>query len=138
MSQKDYIKIVSEEIYNQLGYGLSEITYEKAYQAELSEVFRNVQTEYHIQEYYTTMNGKKIQIGDLRIDILIDNEIIIELKTLESSLMKKKDIKITKEYKQLKRYMKLMNISKGFLINIFNGGVDLFEIDDSIPPEIII
>jgi len=31
-----------------------------------------------------------------------------------------------------------MNISKGFLINIFNGGVDLFEIDDSIPPEIII
>jgi len=137
MSQKDYIKIVSEEIYNQLGYGLSEITYEKAYQAELSEVFRNVQTEYHIQEYYTTMNGKKIQIGDLRIDILIDNEIIIELKTLESSLMKKKDIKITKEYKQLKRYMKLMNISKGFLINIFNGGVDLFEIDDSIPPEII-
>jgi len=137
MSQKDYIKIVSEEIYNQLGYGLSEITYEKAFQAELSEVFRNVQTEYHIQEYYTTMNGKKIQIGDLRIDILIDNEIIIELKTLESSLMKKKDIKITKEYKQLKRYMKLMNISKGFLINIFNGGVDLFEIDDSIPPEII-
>ena len=125
---KEYLTEVTNKIYQQLGFGISELSYEAAMAAELSEVCSNVQTEYHVSEYYTTSNGRKIQISDLRIDILINNEIIIELKTLESSLMKKKDITQTKEYKQLKRYMKLMNISKGFLINFHNGGVDLFEI----------
>jgi len=130
MKEQDTILYqIVKKVYDQLGYGMPELSYEKCIAAELSEIIHNVQTEYHVQEYYTTNSGKKIQVSDLRIDILIDYQTIIELKTLESSLSKKKDITQTKEYKQIKRYMKIMSINDGFLINIHKNGFDFIKIE---------
>jgi GxxExxY protein len=125
---KPLIENLVRKVYTTLGFGMAELSFEKCLAAELMEHFKDVNTEYHIQQYYTTELGRKIQIADLRIDILINEEIIIELKTLENSLSKKKDITNTKEYKQTQRYMKLTNIHQGFLINFYNGGYDIFEV----------
>lgn len=122
------IEDLVKKVYKDLGYGLGELVYEKCLGAELQEHYKDVNTEYHIQQYYTTENGRKIQVASLRIDILIDNNIIIELKTLESSLSKKKDITETKEYKQTQRYMEILDINEGYLINFHKNGYDLFEV----------
>lgn len=127
--QDNFLYQVVKRVYEQLGYGMPELSYEKCIAAELSEVIHNVQTEYHVQEYYTTNSGRKIQVSDLRIDILIDDQSIIELKTLENSLEKKKNIKETKEYKQIKRYMKIMEINDGYLINFHKNGFDFIKIE---------
>lgn len=129
MNQQDnFLYQVAKSVYNQLGYGMAELSYEKAMASELHEIMQNVQTEYHVAEYYITNSGRKIQIADLRIDILIDNNIIIELKTLDSSFDKKKDVKETKEYKQVSRYMKIMDINQGYLINFHKNGFDFIKI----------
>lgn len=125
---KKLLESICNKVYNNLGFGLSELVYEKCIASELMDVFKNINTEYHVQQYYTTETGRIVQVADLRIDILINDDIIIELKTLESSLSKKKDIKKTKEYIQTKRYMQLTNIKNAFLINFYNGGVDIFEV----------
>ena len=78
----------SERVYDQLGYGLSEAAYQTALAAELSETYKNVQTEFHISQYYITSKGRKVQIADLRIDILLDDKIILELKTIDGVLSK--------------------------------------------------
>jgi len=119
---------ICQKVYSELGFGLAELVYEKCIASELMDIFKNINTEYHVPQYYTTQTGRIIQVADLRIDILINDDIIIELKTLESSLSKKKDITQTKEYLQTQRYMKLMNINNGYLINFHKEGFDLYEV----------
>ena len=124
-----FLEDIVKRVYEQLGYGLSELTYEKCLTAELTEIVPIVQSEYHVNEYYITRTGRQIQIADLRIDILINNDCILELKTLENSFNKKKNLKETKEYKQIRRYMKIMNINEGYLINFFRNGFDFIRIN---------
>lgn len=131
------IKKAALRVYNNLGYGLSEIAYEKALSAELQECGYHTQTEYHVSEYYYTSGDKKIEVANLRIDILINDSIIIELKALDNYIKKydkdnnlKEDLlKETKEYHQCKRYMKLMNSKKCYLINFAKKGIEfiIFE-----------
>ena len=66
------IKEASLRVYEQLGYGLSENAYQTALAAELVDLdYHNIQTEYHVSQYYITSKGRKVQVADLRIDILI-------------------------------------------------------------------
>ena len=130
MTHQSIIETASNRVYNQLGFGLSEAAYQIALAAELSEIFRDVQTEYHVAEFYITSKGRKIQVADLRIDILINNKIILELKSVGGKLVKK-DIDNTtkqKEYKQCKRYQKLKNIEEGYLINFGEKGLDFIQV----------
>ena len=122
----EIIQKASERVYEQLGYGLSENAYQTALAAELSETFKDVQTEYHVSQYYITSSGRKIQVADLRIDILIDEKIILELKAIDGCLtktdkktgeLKMEEIKKMKEYKQCDRYKKIQKIDEGYLIN---------------------
>jgi len=117
-----------DRVYNQLGYGLSENAYQNALYAELSELFPIVEKEYHIPQNYLTSQGRKIQIADLRIDILINKNVILELKSVESCLESKKDIPSIKEYKQTKRYMDLTGIKNGYLINFGKKTYDFIKV----------
>ena len=136
-SNKEIIKKASSRVYEQLGYGLSEKAYQVALAAELSEIYLNIQTEYHISQYYTTTKGKKVQIADLRIDILIEDNIILELKSVGTKLektdkktgeLKIEEIKKIVQYKQCDRYKILMNINEGYLINFGEKGLDFIEV----------
>lgn len=132
----DILKRASIKVFNDLGYGLSEIAYEKALSEELRDHGLHTQTEVHVNEYYITSSGRKVEIANLRIDILINDNMIVELKTLDNFIrkfdkennVKKELLKETKEYYQCKRYMKLMNIENCCLINFCKKGFEFIVI----------
>lgn len=132
------IKKATLKVYSDLGFGLNEIAYEKALSEELRDLGFHTQTEAHINEYYITSTGRKIEVTCLRIDILIDNNIILELKTIESSIqkidkktntLKKEELMNTKEYLQCRRYKKLMKIPNCFLINFGKKNLEFIKIE---------
>jgi len=137
MNIKEIITNASVKVYNDLGYGLSEIAYEKALSEELRDYNLHTQTEVHINQYYKTTSGRKIEVANLRIDILVNDNVILELKTIESKL-KKYDknnefklelFKETKEFLQCKRYMELTGYTECYLINFSKKGLEIVEIE---------
>jgi GxxExxY protein len=93
------------EVYNFFGPGLLESVYEKALVRELELRGLEVSTQLPVPIVY-----KDAVVGDeLRIDILVENELIVELKSVEEF----KPV----YYKQLRTYLKLLNKDVGLLIN---------------------
>ena len=93
------------EVYSHFGPGLLESVYEKAMIRELELRGLNVQSQISLPILY-----KGAPVGDnLRIDLLVENELIVELKSVEEV----KDV----FYKQLRTYLKLMDKDEGLLIN---------------------
>lgn len=93
------------EVYNFFGPGLLESVYEKALVRELELRGLEVRTQLPVPIVY-----KDAVVGDeLRIDILVENELIVELKSVEEF----KPV----YYKQLRTYLKLLNKAVGLLIN---------------------
>ena len=93
------------EVYNFFGPGLLESVYEKALVRELELRGLNVKTQLPVPIVY-----KGAVVGDeLRIDLLVEDELIVELKSVEEF----KPV----FYKQLRTYLKLLNKDEGMLIN---------------------
>jgi GxxExxY protein len=93
------------EVHKQLGPGLLESTYEKCLLNELNLNGITTESQVALPIYY---KGVKIEAG-YRLDLLVDSELIIELKSVD---------KLIPVYSaQLLTYMKLSNINKGLLIN---------------------
>ncbi len=93
------------EVHRNLGPGLLESTYEQCLAAELSAQGIPFQLQ---AELPVTYKDKKIDCG-YRIDVLVDNALIIELKCVGKLL--------PLHEAQLLTYMKLANIRKGLLMN---------------------
>jgi GxxExxY protein len=70
-------------VYNQLGPGLLESAYEAALLHELRKSNLKVQSQVALLMIYDTV---KVDIG-YRLDILVENKVIIELKSVETILM---------------------------------------------------
>ena len=67
------------EVYNHFGPGLLESVYEKAMVQELKLQGLNVESQVPIDIMY-----KGVKIGDdLRLDLLVEDELIVELKSVE-------------------------------------------------------
>lgn len=93
------------EVHTQLGAGLLESTYESCLFYELKENNINVERQKKLPIIY-----KGIQLDtDYRIDLLIDNQLIIELKSVETLQ--------PVHSAQLLTYMKLSNLKYGLLLN---------------------
>ena len=93
------------EVYNTLGPGLLEAAYEKALIHELVLNGLSVASQVPVE-----MNYKGVNLGEgLRLDLLVEDSIIIELKSVE-------ELKPV-HYKQLLTYLKLMDKRIGLLIN---------------------
>ena len=93
------------EVHRTLGPGLLESAYEKALMHELK--LNNIPVKSQVE---VSMNYKGVDIGEgLRIDLLIDNQLIVALKSVEEF----KPV----HYKQLLTYLKLMDKQVGLLIN---------------------
>lgn len=92
-------------MYKNLGPGLLESVYERALMHELTQNGMTVKTQVEV-----AMNYKGVNIGEgLRLDLLVNDELIVELKSVE-------ELKPV-HYKQLLTYLKLMNKPVGLLIN---------------------
>lgn len=93
------------EVHRNLGPGLLESAYEKCLASELeaSNINYELQKELSVKYKNTDIDCS------YRIDLLVDNKLIIELKSVE---------KLLPIYEaQLLTYMKLANITMGLLIN---------------------
>ena len=93
------------EVHRHLGPGLLESAYEQCLAIELAAngIAFKLQSELHV-EY----KGKNVDCG-YRIYVLVDDELILELKSVEKSL--------PIHEAQLLTYMKLAGIRTGLLIN---------------------
>ena len=93
------------EVYNHLGPGLLESVYEKAMMYELQLRGLRVTSQMLVEiKYKNTTLG-----SDLRLDILVEDKVIIELKSVET-LMRV-------HFKQIRTYMKLLDVPAGVLMN---------------------
>ncbi|MBM6992997.1 MAG: GxxExxY protein [Prevotella sp.] len=92
-------------VHTALGPGLLESIYEKALTLELHQNGFQVETQVPMKVMY-----KGVDLGcDMRLDLLIDHQVIIEIKSVQ-------ELKPV-HYKQLLTYMRLMDVKLGFLIN---------------------
>ena len=99
------------EVYNTLGPGLLESVYEEALCYELANRGLHYERQKRVPLNY---KGQELS-SDLRLDILVENQIVIELKAVE-------DIKAV-FYKQLKTYLKLTNLKLGLLVNFSSNNM---------------
>ena len=92
-------------VHNELGPGLLESVYEAALSQELMDSELHVQTQVPLPVKY---KNHYLELG-FRVDMLIENEIIIEVKSIEALNNVHK--------KQLLTYLKLSNKKIGLLVN---------------------
>jgi len=93
------------DVYNELGPGLLENIYEQALLIELNNRGLNVENQVPINVLY-----KGFDLGiQYRLDLLVNDQIILELKSVDTLL--------PVHYKQLITYLKLAKKPLGFLIN---------------------
>jgi GxxExxY protein len=92
-------------VYKELGPGLLENIYEAALVYELEKRGLKVEAQKQIQVYY---DGKVLPI-DYRIDLLVEDKVILELK----SVSELKDV----HFKQLLTYLRITKKRVGLLVN---------------------
>lgn len=112
MKSKEEIEIIAKKIVNaafevhkELGTGLLESVYEYCLIDELRNSGLNARSQVRLPVVYKSRKLDK----EFIIDILVDDEIIIELKSVET-LMPVHEVQVV-------TYLKLANKKLGFLIN---------------------
>ena len=95
-------------VFNKLGPGLLESAYEAALIYELKKANLEVKNQVPLPMIYEEI---RMEIG-YRLDILVENKVIIELKSVENLL----DV----HHKQVITYLKLSGLKLGLLVN-FNS-----------------
>lgn len=96
---------VAMELHKTLRPGLLESSYESALAFDLRSAGLEVKQQHPMPFFYKEI---KMDVG-YRIDLLVDNKIIIEVKSLENLA--------PVHYSQLLTYPKLSNLKLGLLIN---------------------
>ena len=92
-------------VYKDLGPGLLENIYEAALVYELEKRGLKVEAQKQIQVYY---DGKVLPV-DYRIDLLVEDKVILELKSVSDL----KDV----HFKQLLTYLRITKKRVGLLVN---------------------
>ena len=93
------------KVYNELGPGLLESIYEDALCYQLRKDGLKAESQVRVPVVY---DGHVLP-GELRLDILVEDSVIIELK----SVTEMKDV----FYKQLLSYLKITHLHLGLLVN---------------------
>lgn len=108
MSENEIFKIIFDcalKIHKNLGPGLLESAYEECLFYELKKYGLNVEKQKALPLVYEEV---KLEIG-YRIDIIVENKVIIEVKSVESL----NDVHLA----QVLTYLKLSDCKLGMLIN---------------------
>ena len=99
------------DVYNELGPGLLESVYEEALAFELKERGLKVERQVEVPIRY---KGNELKTP-LRLDLLIENQVIVELKSVE-------ELKPVFA-KQLLTYLRLLNKRVGLLVNFSSNNI---------------
>lgn len=95
-------------VYNEFGPGLLESVYQHVLAKDLISKGLNIETEVPVPVFY---KDEKLELG-FRVDILVNNKVVIELKSVEELN--------PVHHKQVLTYLKLMDLKLGILVN-FNS-----------------
>ena len=96
---------MSTDIYNTIGPGYNEVIYHKAFEVALRLQNISYQSEVVTPIFYKGMN-----VGHGRVDLIVGNNLIIELKAITNFNSDTANI-------QIKNYMKHYSITNGLIIN---------------------
>lgn len=96
---------VALDIHKSVGPGLLESAYENALAYELEEAGFEVKSQLPLPFNY---KGKHLDVG-YRIDLMVENKVIVEIKSVENLL--------PVHYAQLLTYLRLSDLKLGLLIN---------------------
>ena len=94
------------DVYNELGPGLLESVYQEAMTYQMRIDGLKVDEQVSVPVIY---KGQLLQKADLKLDLLVEGCVIVELKSVAE--MKKVF------FKQLQTYLKLSNLHCGILVN---------------------
>ena len=113
------LKDIAQEVYENLGSGHSESVYHNAIKHEL--ILRGIKFESEVVRgiYY-----KDFYVGQIRCDLIIEQKLIVELKTQDKIAFKEGD----SEVRQINKYLKCFEISDGLLINFSKTDRDKFTL----------
>lgn len=100
------------KVYNELGPGLLESIYEAALCYQLRKDGLHIASQVPLKVLY---DGKTLPI-DYRLDILVEDKVIIEIKSVEEM----KDL----FHKQLLTYMRIAKVRLGILVNFNTGDIN--------------
>jgi len=100
------------DVYNELGPGLLESVYEEALVSELEMRGMRVERQQEVPIIY---KGKSL-ISSLRLDILVEDKVIVELKSVKVLL----DV----HFKQLLTYCRLADKRLGILVNFNTDDIE--------------
>ena len=107
-------------VFKELGPGLFESVYEKALTFELRSIGLNVAPQLPVKAVY---KGEELEMG-FRLDLLVENEVIIEVKSVDQL----HDV----HKKQLLTYLRLTGKRVGLLVNFnrahIKDNISLFRI----------
>jgi GxxExxY protein len=100
------------EVHRELGPGFLENIYEEALKLELSEHRLHYDNQKEIKIKYLG-----VEIGTHRLDLLVENKIIVELKAVKEFA----DI----HFAQLRSYLKATGLKVGLLLNFAKPALDI-------------
>lgn len=103
---------LAKHVYKTLGHGHSEAIYQRALEVGLR--LQNIQYE---TEKIVPVSYEGFVVGHCRLDIVVNKTDIWELKSIAT-------IK-SKEITQLRRYMELTGLQKGYVLNFPTNGGDV-------------
>ena len=92
------------EVYNELGYGLTEKIYEKAMMIALADEGLKVECQKSLKVHF---RGKLI--GEFTVDLVVDDTVIVELKAASNI--------VEAHEAQLLNYLKASNLEVGLILN---------------------
>lgn len=99
------------KIHKELGQGLLESVYEECLKYEISNAGYSFESQKNVPLYYENL---KLD-AHLRYDLLVEKNIVIEIKTVENLL--------PVHEAQLLTYMKLLKVPQGLLINFYTDNI---------------
>ena len=100
------------QVFNKLGFGFLESVYRHAMVIELHKHGLKIEQEKSLKVYYDSQ-----VVGTFSVDLLIEDEIVIELKSVQN---------LAKEHEvQLVNYLNGLNKEIGLLINFAPTGVEV-------------
>jgi len=92
------------KVYDELGSGFLESVYEKSLMIELKDIGLKADNQRSLNVYY-----KNQLVGDFKVDIIVEDKIIIEIKAVT---------KLTAQHEaQIINYLKATGIKVGLLVN---------------------
>jgi GxxExxY protein len=100
------------KVFQKLGPGLLESVYEAAMLYELNKTELKSKPQVPVPVYYDDI---KLELG-FRIDILVENKVIIEIKSVENIA--------EVHHKQILTYLKLTNLRLGILVNFNTSDIN--------------